>query len=230
MKKLLMLVIVAALVTLMVPVFGYAGSFVDTSWEGSGSYWTSFGNMSVGEFTLQLRDDDGELLNDGEWFAGFCVDPWQSAQIGGELEVEFVTPEEYHNGLDIAWVFDTYYTEESSNAQIGALQLAFWEMIVDDDYDLGDGSFEVYDKKSEAYQLASSYLESLPQSYSSEEINWLNSSYAIGANGYRQDFIVKADVFDPGTGVSDPVPEPATMLLLGVGLLGIAGVSRRRKK
>jgi hypothetical protein len=228
MRKIITLLSIAALMTFMVPVFGYADSFVNTIWDGSGSYSTSLGNMSVGEFTLQLRDGDGELINGGEWFTGFCVDPWQSAKIGGELEVEFVSPEEYNNGLDIAWIFDSYHSENSSDAQIGALQLAFWEIVSDNDYDLGEGNFEVYSTDSEAFQLASSYLASLPQSYSSAEKNWLNSSYIIGKHGSKQDFIV--EVGGPEVGGPEPVPEPATMLLLGIGCLGIAGLTRKRKK
>ena len=44
--------------------------------------------------------------------------------------------------------------------------------------------------------------------------------------------IIELDGFDTfldGSGGGDPVPEPTTILLFGLGLLGLAGVSRRKK-
>jgi hypothetical protein len=43
-------------------------------------------------------------------------------------------------------------------------------------------------------------------------------------------YSAKLDIFGQAIIESHPTPEPATMLLFGVGLLGIAGVSRRRKQ
>lgn len=59
------------------------------------------------------------------------------------------------------------------------------------------------------------------------------ATYAETGNGYSKTY--RACV-DNGAGVwtvaenTDPVPEPANMLLLGLGLIGLVGVRRKFKK
>ena len=55
---------------------------------------------------------------------------------------------------------------------------------------------------------------------------WLNDKYAPD-DGLDANIEITSVFFDDkGTA---PVPEPATMMLFGIGLLGLAGVSRRKK-
>ena len=56
----------------------------------------------------------------------------------------------------------------------------------------------------------------------------LSYSYGTSNGGGIQP--VQADEVEPGTDTADPVPEPATMVLLGSGLVALAAGARKMKK
>ena len=92
-------------------------------------------------------------------------------------------------------------------------QKSLWEFIANAD---------VY-----SFEYASSSLKTLFSSAAdrgSYVDQWLVAkadNYTVDGRLYAQDFLVKA--------TATPVPEPATMLLFGTGLAGLAAVARRRR-
>ncbi len=175
---------------------------------------------NTGAFNAVLYDDNGQPLNNEEWFTGFCVEPGVPIHTGDWLPSS-VTPEEFNDGVGLkaAWLLDTYYYGKTrSNVEIAGLQLAIWEAINDDRYDLLGGDFQVISGDQMAQDIAETYLTDLEINYDMADTDRLVAEYEIFVDDGKQDLIFRTNV----------VPEPSTMLLLASGVLGLVGVSRKR--
>lgn len=143
------------------------------------------------------------------------------------------------------WATDKYGTEIVSIKNLDSGQWFFgestWEITVDDttghyldisfwdDFVAGDVFAFWWNGKPKAWDF--SYFDS--DGYFNAGIN--NLYLETGTHFFGLDIIEKAAGFDSGQAFGSfsearPVPEPASMLLFGVGTLGLVGLGCRKRK
>jgi hypothetical protein len=118
-------------------------------------------------------------------------------------------------GAKAAWLVNTYAADirsrgSEANVQAAALQVAIWEAVYDSVNSLSSGMFSVVGPQPVLNQ-ASVYLTDLyagPGGYYTSQATWFDT-----ANGQDQ--------------IGIAVPEPASLSLLGFGILALG--SRRRR-
>lgn len=209
-------------VALLLPSLASAIALTFTGVDPRETVKTNKGGVYAGVYNVNIEDTP---------FDAFCIDFFHHAPPTNNTIQDYQVKDlssVFNDTIkaDINELLDKNYTETIGDSiKTAALQVALWELTIGDDYNVSTGNFYLQDTSSSFYannnevkSQANLYLSQLSSVLGTDYTMQGNLSLVAYTHGTYQNYLTVA-----------PIPEPATLVLVGAGLLGTAAIRRKKK-